>query len=119
MGICARAEGFDGERVVEVEAPQIVDDGHLIVGDVVHSAEVGQPVELQARVAEQVFGKRAPVARVNVNARMFVGGEGLEDLCAELIFKNVDDLLAGHAMAPALERGAYDQMTRLEYKGGG
>src|SRR5947207_11244506 len=37
--IVARTKNFDGKFVLEIEAPQIVDDGEFLLGDVVHAGE--------------------------------------------------------------------------------
>ena len=58
-----------------VEAPQVIHAAHFLIGGVIHTAEVGQPVELELGVEQDELGDLAPVGRVDVDARVLVLGE--------------------------------------------
>src|SRR5207248_82562 len=71
-----------------------------------------EPVELHARIAMEEFGQRAPIARVDVDPRMFVGGVRFENFPAKLGLEDLNDLLAGHANVPGSRVALLDLTER-------
>ncbi len=47
MRIVARAKDLYGEGVVQLKAPEVVHDGEIVVGHIIHAAQTGEPVEAQ------------------------------------------------------------------------
>src|SRR5439155_20418351 len=88
---------LNGEGVVELKTPQVVHDRELILRDVIDTRQVGEPVEFERRRLSEELGDRPPIRDLDVHARVLVLGECGEDLFAELLAEELDDLRRGHS----------------------
>ncbi len=73
------SENFYGERMVQIETPQVIDRGHFVIRCVVHPAEIRQPVHLELRIPKQKLRHFPPVLGLHLHPRVFIPRVALAD----------------------------------------